>query len=136
VTILIAGDLCPTSNNIELFEKSDIRSLLGDELFALWNNADFRVFNLETPITDVKTPIQKHGPNLCAPTRTMNGITALQPSLIILSNNHILDQGPQGLDNTISLLRKNNIEFIGAGSNLIEASRPYILQDKGIRVGF
>lgn len=42
-------------------------------------------------------PIAKCGHNLIAPTSSVNGIKALNPSLLTLANNHILDQEEQGL---------------------------------------
>lgn len=94
--LLVAGDLVPTQSNIDLFNKDDTKSLLGEELYSLWDSVDIRIFNLEVPLTDKEEPILKCGPNLIAPTSTINGIKALNPSLIALANNHILDQGEQG----------------------------------------
>src|SRR5699024_431430 len=105
------------------------------ELFDIWINADFRLFNLEVPITDKASPISKQGPNLIAPKSTINGIKGLHPSLITLANNHILDQNEQGLFSTSNLLDKNNIHHIGAGENLNKASEPYIFQWNGNKIG-
>lgn len=133
--ILIAGDLVPTSTNFDLFEDENSKRLLGEELSSLWNSVDMRIFNLEVPLTDKHTPIQKWGPNLIAPTRTIKGIKKLNPSLITLANNHILDQGINGLNSTIALLQDNKIPFIGAGENIYDASEPYILRRNGITLG-
>lgn len=34
------------------------------------------------------------------------------------------------------MLNENNISFIGAGSNLNEASKPFILNKDGVKIGF
>jgi len=133
--LLIAGDLVPTKSNIDLFNKADTNSLLGEKLRSLWGSVDMRILNLEVPLTDEETPITKCGPNLIAPTSTVNGIKALNPSLITLANNHILDQGEQGLKSTQDMLNKNNISFIGIGDNLSEASKPYIIKKDGLKIG-
>ena len=133
--LIIAGDLVPTQSNIEHFSMGNMDVLLGDELFSLWGAANMRVFNLEAPITNEVSPIPKCGPNLIAPTSTIKGIKALNPSLIALANNHILDQGEQGLYSTVRLLEENDIAYVGAGSNLVEAARPYIWEKDGVRVG-
>ena len=133
--LIIAGDLVPTKSNIEHFSKGNMDMLLGDELFSLWGSANMRMFNLESPITNTFSPISKCGPNFMAPTSTIKGIKALNPSLIALANNHILDQGEQGLHSTVRLLEENDIAYVGAGSNLVEAARPYIWERDGIRVG-
>lgn len=134
--ILIGGDLAPTIVNHDLFSNAMISELLGIELLELWNEFDIRVLNLETPLSDIMSPIAKSGPCLVAPESTIIGIKALKPSLICLANNHILDQGIDGLKNTIHLLSSNDIPYIGAGSNLNEASKPFILHFKKIKIGF
>ena len=100
MNLIIGGDLVPTQSNIDLFKNANITALLGDKLLALWKVADIRIFNLEVPLTDEENPIAKCGPNLIASTSTVKGIKALNPSLITLANNHILDQGLQGLKST------------------------------------
>ena len=56
--IIIAGDLVPTVSNINSFKCGDMLDLLGDDILTLWNSADFRIFNLEVPLTDTKSPIE------------------------------------------------------------------------------
>lgn len=63
ISLIIGADVVPTNSNKDLFEKAEISSLLGNKLEDLWHNADFRVFNLEVPLTDKKTPIYGHGVN-------------------------------------------------------------------------
>ena len=57
--ILIGADLVPTNSNIEFFESGDSKALLGEELNNILQNADYRIFNLEVPLTDQKQPIPK-----------------------------------------------------------------------------
>jgi len=73
--------------------------------------------------------------NLIAPISIVKGIKALNPSLLTLANNHILDQGEQGLKSTEDILNKNEIPFVGVGDNLFEASKPYIIQRDGLKIG-
>ena len=135
MVILIAADLVPTKVNNFLFEQGDVISLIGGDLLSIWNSADIRIFNLEVPLTDKEEPIDKWGPNLIAPTSTIKGIQALEPSLITLANNHIMDQGIQGLISTTKILKDYNISYVGVGNNLYEASRPYVLEYGGIKIG-
>lgn len=133
--IIIAGDLVPTNSNIGIFEKGDVNALLGEELLSIWNSSDLRLLNLEVPLTDIESPISKSGPNLIAPLNTIKGIKALNPSLITLANNHILDQGIQGLKSTMETLKKYDIPFVGVGDNLLESSKSYIIEEKGKKIG-
>lgn len=134
-SLLIAGDLVPTKTNFDLFRKANIIELLGAELFALWNSAENRIFNLEVPLADKENPIIKCGPNLAAPTSAIFGIKALNPSLITLANNHILDQGFQGIESTMRILKENVLPYVGAGKNLSEATKPHIFFHCGMKVG-
>lgn len=135
LNILIGGDFVPTKSNFKLFSSANSAELLGDNLLKVLKQADFRVFNLEVPLTDQEEPIMKCGPNLIAPTSTINGIKQIQTDLLTLANNHILDQGEQGLYSTIKVLEENDIDYVGAGSNLNQAAQPYIWERNGIRVG-
>lgn len=40
---------------------------------------------------------------------------------VTLANNHIGDYGDEALENTLCLLKKNNIEYAGAGADIAEA---------------
>lgn len=133
--LLIGGDLVPTKSNIALFESADVGALLGEDLHKLLSNADYRIFNLEVPLTDVVSPIDKCGPNLIAPTATIAGIKAIGADLVTLSNNHIMDQGEQGLFSTIRTLQKNGIAYVGAGKDLHAAQKPFVLELDGRRIG-
>jgi hypothetical protein len=135
-SILIGGDLVPTKSNFALFNSANTAELLGDDLIDVLRRADFRVFNLEVPLADREEPIRKCGPNLIAPTSTINGIKGIQTDLLTLANNHILDQGENGLHSTIRVLKENDIDYVGAGSDLNDATQPYIHESDGIRVGF
>lgn len=135
VKILIGGDLLPTENNIKLFETAKIKEICGEELLKKLADADFRIFNLEGPITDIDKPIIKSGPVLKASTKSWEGIKELKPDLISLANNHILDQGKEGLRDTITLIKKDGIKYIGAGDCLEEARKAVVLKKNGIRIG-
>lgn len=135
VKIIIGADIVPTKSNYEYFKNADIRKLIGNELQEKLKNADFTIFNLEVPLTDQNTPIDKCGPNLIAPTYTIQGLKAINPHFFTLANNHILDQGEQGLDSTLELLEKAGIRYAGAGKNLKEAAKPFIQEIDNIKIG-
>ncbi|ONI37875.1 poly-gamma-glutamate biosynthesis protein [Candidatus Epulonipiscium fishelsonii] len=135
MNIIIGGDLVPTSSNYKFFEEGTITSLIGKDLSNILNKADIRIFNLEVPLSDKKMPIKKCGPNLIAPLSTIKGLKNLNPTLLTLANNHILDQGVQGLKSTIKVLKENNIPFIGVGKNNIEAHKPCIILKDNFKLG-
>ena len=133
--ILIGGDVVPTSVNMGLFIKGDTVSLMGQGLKDIWDGADFRIINLEAPLTDTDSPILKWGPNLKAPIKASVGLTRLKPGLVTLANNHVMDFGRQGLKDTVDVLEKNSIPFVGAGENLSEAQKPFFLKAPKMTIG-
>lgn len=134
--IIIGADVVPIEKNINIFESGDVDKLIDKKLLCELKSADFRVFNLEVPLTDREEPIKKCGPNLIAPTKTVNGIKALMPNLLTLANNHIMDQGEQGLYSTVKALSENGISYVGVGNNVFDAAKPYILELDGAKIGF
>lgn len=135
MNILIGADVVPTNSNTDLFTSGDVHGLLGEELFSVLRNADYRIFNLEVPLTDQEHPIPKCGPNLIAPTKCVAGYKAMQADLLTLANNHILDQDQQGLVSTCSVLDDAGIAYTGVGQTPEEAAKPYIFECDGKRIG-
>lgn len=133
--ILIGADFVPTQSNLSYFNTGNVEHLFGTELLDVLKSADVRIFNLEVPITDVESPISKCGPNLIAPVSTITGYKAAGVDILTLANNHIMDQGVQGLNSTVKILRENHIAYLGVGNVLAEASKPYILTFNDKKIG-
>lgn len=136
IRILIGADIVPTPSNEALFASGDASALLGEVLLQKMHEADFVSMNLEVPLTDKEVPIQKWGPCLRASEACIHGLKKINPHFFTLANNHIMDQGAQGLERTMALLKENGIAFAGAGSTPEEAGRAYVAQVKGMRFGF
>ena len=133
--IIIGADLVPTEENYEEFESGNIASLADERILNALKNADYRIFNNELALTDKNTPIRKAGPNIKAPTATVNGIKALGVDLLGISNNHILDHGYEGFVSTIETLNRAQIAHVGGGFDKEEAKKPYFFEKDGIRAG-
>ena len=135
LTLIIGGDLAPTRSNYSIFENGSIDSIIDGRILQHINSTDFRIFNLEVPLSDFEKPISKDGPALIAPASTIKGIKLIGTDVLTLANNHILDQNEQGLFQTIEILDNNGIKHIGAGKNLEEAAIPLILEKNGLKIG-
>lgn len=134
-SIIIGGDLGPTRSNFDHFSSGNITEIVDQKIIEILMSSDYRIFNLEVPLIQQKTPIKKDGPVLSAPLSAMKGIKILDPSVFTLANNHVMDHGEEGLLSTIAQLTEQKIAFVGAGSNLAEASRPVVLDRHGRRIG-
>lgn len=135
MSILIGADIVPTQSNIDLFKAGDIESLLGSGLIECLNNADYRIFNIEAPITDIHEPIPKCGLNLQVPSACIKGLSAMRIDLVTLANNHILDQGEKGLFDTQKHLEEEGINHVGTGTNTNAARKPFVFLHNGKKIG-
>ena len=110
--ILICGDTKPCNKNSNLFIENNLKELVGDYLYNLFETSDLNVFNLECPLTNSSSKIFKNGPHLKADPRCINFFNN-KKTLVCLSNNHIYDYGHEGFTDTLNILKKNNINHIG-----------------------
>lgn len=125
----------PTPNNEKLFYGNKADSLLDNDLKNIWDSADFRIANLETPITDCQTKNIKHGRNIKNSPKVMPGIKALNFSVLGCANNHILDYGQKGLEDTIKNLENNKIKYGGIANNLDDYMNFIKLEKDGKKIG-
>ena len=134
--LLIAGDYFPQNRVAELIDRHDYEPVFGD-ILPIIEQADYSIVNLECPVVerDCK-PIVKSGPNLKS---TIKGIEAIRYAgfnLVTLANNHFYDYGDLGVEDTLDACNKYNIETIGGGINLQEASNVLYKEIDGIRFAF
>ena len=100
------------------------------------SSADIAIVNLEMAITERGEPYDKEfvfrAPGSAALTLAGAGI-----DVVSLANNHTLDFGLIGLEDTIGVLDEVEILRPGAGGNNAEAYAPRVMSlDNGIRVAF
>lgn len=132
--IIIGADIVPTNSNFSFFAEAAMDKLVDQKIVDVLRSADFRMFNLEVPLTDNENPIQKCGPSLRAPSSSVYGFQALGIDFFTLANNHILDQGESGLYDTMKVLDGAGIAYAGAG-NIKDAAKPYIIEKQGTKIG-
>jgi poly-gamma-glutamate capsule biosynthesis protein CapA/YwtB (metallophosphatase superfamily) len=88
---------------------------------------DFRIINLETSITANGTPEPK-GINYRMHPDNIGCIAAAQIDCCVLANNHIVDWGIRGLQDTLGALELARIATAGAGRDADAAARPAVLE--------
>lgn len=134
--ILIAGDLVPTQTNAKYFNEGDIKKLVDIDILNYFLDSDLSIINLECPLTNSTNRIEKQGPNLKASPESIKAIKCLNPTILSLANNHIMDFGEIGLRDTLEILENNEITPIGVGSDLEEAINSLkIITINGWKVG-
>lgn len=134
--ILIGADIVPTSNNLSFFCDGSVNDIVDKGIIRVMNAYDYRVCNLETPLCDKETPIDKCGANHITPTSVAKRLREFPIDLCALANNHIMDQGTEGLLSTMKTLKENNVGYCGVGNNLNEARKIFTfrLNDEAVGV--
>jgi poly-gamma-glutamate synthesis protein (capsule biosynthesis protein) len=107
------------------------------DLERLMDSCDFIAANLESPLTDEFSWKPKgYGGRLRSDPASVMELNKLNIKLANLANNHILDCGLKGLEDTIIVLEKNGIAWFGAGKDLKQTSKPYFMEISKIRIAF
>ena len=106
---------------------SRLRPALGDDLIFA---------NLETAIEERDGHIPKEPRVLASPDTIRRSLSAMGVRVVSLANNHAFDGYLAGFVALREILEEQKIHHFGAGSNLEEASRPRILEHRGIRFGW
>ncbi len=99
--------------------------------------ADFTIINLESPFIKASDYFVPTGSFMFkADPKATQGLLAAGIDLVSLANNHSLNQGRAGLKESFSILKDNNIKYIGAGHNESEARAAEIIEINGERFAF
>ena len=133
--ILIAGDFCPQNRVSSLLDDGKYEAVLGD-IKPINEQADYSIVNFECPIIyGGEKPIIKCGPNLSCSKKGLEAVKWAGFDCITLANNHFLDYGEDGVENTISACKEIGLDNVGGGATLAEATRILYKEIKGSRVG-
>lgn len=132
ITIVFTGDVLLDRGVKPVIEKNGVKDLFKG-VSHHFLNADFVVINLECPITDTASPVNKkyifRADSKCAEGLKQAGVTHCA-----LANNHTMDQGRQGLQSTVHHLESVGIATVGYGLTLKERIAPILIHKNGINV--
>ncbi|MRN52817.1 CapA family protein [Paenibacillus monticola] len=132
VTLNFAGDAIFSGKVGELLDKKGYSySYAG--LNGLFKQDDLTVLNLETPITTRGMAANKQYVFKGAP-EALDALKAAGVDAVNLANNHTLDQGVQGLEDTLSNLSERGIPYVGAGLTSKEAYSAQYFERNGIKI--
>lgn len=141
VTFTVAGDVIPhqpvvqAANAAATADNHDGWDPLLANVSDTFQAADFGFVNLETPVAPKHSlgskPFQFDAPLALLDSLKFNGI-----KVVSFANNHVMDQGYAGFDETLDHLRDAGLLFVGSGPTADAAWQPVILEKNGIRVGW
>lgn len=141
VTFAVAGDVIPHQPVVQAAKAAATQDNHDgwDVLFANVSDAfrevDFGFVNLETPVAPKHSlgtrAFQFNAPVALVDSLKFNGI-----NIVSFANNHVMDQGWPGFDETLDHLREEGMLFVGSGATADAAWQPVILEKNGIRIGW
>ncbi len=122
-TILAAGDIL-LDNEIKKVIRIRGKDYPLEGLRNFFSSYDVVFANLETPITTRGRPVRDKPYVFAVPPSIAGILNSIKLDIVSIANNHLMDYGVEGMEDTITYLNKWNIRFTGAGKNIAEARRP------------
>ena len=133
-TIVFTGDIMPWDRTKELIRRHGGQYPYSGVLPIL-QKADLTVGNLEGSVA-VKAEITEGTFRYKIPPECLFALRDAGFDLVSLSNNHAMDCGPEGLQETLLFLQKATMTSFGAGKNLQEAARAAVVKVGTLRIAF
>jgi len=130
--ICIAGDWAPIRLFKDIMETSP-DSVYGD-LLPILRSADLSIVNLESPLSDKGEPVFKSGAVFKGEQRHIKALTSVPFDVVTLANNHVFDYGVDAFEDTMDVLRRNHIQWTGAGMSIKEACTPLVINVNDIKI--
>ena len=129
LSLVAVGDISLGGRVNEKIEHYNPFELIENEI----KNSGISIGNLECVIGKKGKPVRTYT-NLRADSHGVKYLKIF--TLLSLANNHILDYGIEGMNETVEVLRRNEILTLGAGENYQSALRPLIIESGSLRIGF
>ena len=101
-----------------------------------FEESDFVIINLEGPLFKSNVPRKDSSAIFNNPPEIVKYFKEFSRPIFVLGNNHIMDYGVKGLNDTLDFLRQNDVSCIGAGLNEEEANRELIFTVKNKSIAF
>ena len=90
--------------------------------------------NLETAITERGDPVAGKVYHFRSPASAFTALKSAGVDVVNMANNHALDYGPVGMQDTFDAIAASKLPVIGIGHNAAEAYKPYRTVVKGQRI--
>lgn len=135
IKIGFTGDFCPWLRVEDQF-KTNAWHPLFESVLPFFKENDLNVLDLECPLTPHNTGINKTGPHIKAHPDTAVILNHLNCELVATANNHFKDYGWEGMQDTYEALKKNNINWLGSGANLNDASETHFWKKDETTIAF
>jgi len=135
VTLIAVGDIMLSRDVASTMKRHN------DYKYPFLNTADFlktadiTFGNLECPITPGRI-IETSEMVFRADPQAVEGLNYAGFDILSLANNHTMNFGEKGIEDTLKYLKEADIKFVGAGKNEKESYEPKILEMNGLKIAF
>lgn len=126
-TIAMVGDIFLQEALPQTAELAAVRSLL--------QSADIAFGNLETPVSERGTPVDKWI-NMRMSPALLTDVTGLGFDIVTLANNHMWDFGEVAFFDTLGHLDDHGLPYVGVGADLDAAWRAELVEVGDLTVAF
>ena len=109
-------------------------SLLSSDIYDFLKGADHVIANVEGPLSEIKkeeTGDPKAKLLHAMDPRAVGFLKRIGADIWNICNNHIMDAGAKGMEDTLKHAKKEGAKTLGAGMNEKEAQTPVILNEAG-----
>jgi poly-gamma-glutamate capsule biosynthesis protein CapA/YwtB (metallophosphatase superfamily) len=93
------------------------------------SSADVAIGNFETTVNEKKA--LSGFPKFNSPPEVLEGISSTGFDVMVTANNHCMDTGVEGAENTAALIKKNDMRPVGVG----EENKSTVMDVNGIKLG-
>lgn len=132
MNILVTGDFCP---QLRVSSLSSLSSFFTEGIIKIIESTDYVISNQECPVVEKScVSIEKQGPCLKGEKKIIGELKQLGFNCLTMANNHIFDYGDNGVNETIDACEKANMDFVGVGANIHEASEVLYKDFNNIKV--
>lgn len=131
VTLAFAGDASFEGLEAALAQRP---GTLLSEIAPVLGAADVTVVNLEAALTAGGTPEPKTF-TFRVPPAALDALAAAGVDAVTLANNHGMDYGRAGLEETLEIRDSAAVAVIGVGRDAQDAYSPYVTEVRGQRIG-
>ncbi len=100
---------------------------------SVLSRADVAMVNLETAVTERGTPASKQYV-FRAPVAGLRALRAAGVDLVTMANNHGVDYGPVGLDDSLAASAASGLPAVGIGRDAVAAYKPWTTTVRGVRI--
>jgi len=129
----ITSDWSPVLEDVSDKMISEKEKYYGD-LIGYFKKGNLNITNLETVIDNKKRVFAKNALRFINKPEVLKSLKSIDTHLVCLANNHIMDNGNIGLQNTIKNLKKYRINYVGAELSQKKIYKPFLFEKNNKKI--